>query len=273
MPILSSVEAYGGFIDKEETKLGIEDGFDFTILLDEEEAVDFSNKNPAAKDFKLIIRISCTGIIEDAVYTYKTDDPDLDIRDFVDEEHEDAVTELVNVMGLGDIATSATRADMMVALRDISELQPDDDMIVIYGTDYDKYLEAYNGYIISVLAHGRLMITKHVDLSTNEAERWVPFVTNTTPKEYVRWAKDYARKYNIIDDYALEPQAKLDEKLYAISDEGRAEGEEMVRDMSEDPIMPIYMHIREDAVKIPPDGVLPKVRVRLRDVLEKNSHK
>lgn len=274
MPVLINVAAYGDFVDKEKTKLGIEDGFDFTIRLDEEEAVDFSDRNPKAKDFKLIVRISCTGNVEDAVYSYKTDDPDIDIENSVDEEHEDAVTELVNVMGLGDIATSVTREDMMSILHDISEVQPYDDIVISFGDFYDKYLEAYNGYTMIVFAQSRPLAIKHVRFSdASESDRWHPVIADGMSREQVRTAKEISRKYNIIDDYSLESNEKLEEKLYSISEKGRKEGSEAVRNKSEDPIIPVYTDINPDNMKFAPTGVLPRVRVRLRDELEKNSHK
>lgn len=273
MSVLKSVAAYGGFIDKEKTKFGIEEGFDFTVTLDEKEAADFSAK-PSEYGSELTVRISCMGVIEDAVCSHNTDDPDLNIRDYVDEEHEDAVTELVNDMGLGDIATSITRYDMVPMLCELSEKQPDDDIMVMYGEDYDKYLEGYNGYILNVFSQGSLMICKHGKFEGNTAGKWGPYVTKTMTADQIKTAKELAHKYNIMDEYANEPDESLKDKLYSVSDEGRAEGEAAVRDMSENPVLPIYMNISKEDIKEPSTGVLPKIRVRLRDAISgKNSHK
>ena len=239
---LNSVSACCRFTDESQTKLSLEEAFDFDIVLEEDEAKNTGMDVLKGTGYHVCLRVNVAGEIEEAEFCYDIKGSDNILALPIFDENEDAVNDIADFFAVCDIASCVDKELFMEYMRAISKRQNDKELMIFLGGYYDSNLQEYNGYHLTVCKYGVCMIEKFVNLSNdNEGGIWVlhPEATDAPPKsEFKRQALMIKHEHNIIDSTDNEFERK--EYLYSLTDEAKEEGIEQIREMMGELRKPLY---------------------------------
>ena len=266
---LCSVSACAEYLDDTQTKMKLEEGFDFDIAISEQQAKMLGVKD-AKGESHLCIRVLFTGEIEGIMCECPSADEDISFVQAVSDDYMSNVIEIISQYRVMDMATATTRAELIDVISNVSKKQGDKDIILAYGDNYDKYLEAYDSCLLSVYRYGIRMIEKYMDVEVNFDKKylWQICVAETADITYRNAAKLMQKEYNIRDEYIAElTPEQIEEKIKAISPAGIKEGQAAVRKMSGRAVMSIYYERFSARDKNMPQNLMHKISERL----EKNS--
>lgn len=244
---LNSVSACCRFTDDEQTKMSLEEAFDFDIILTKDEAISVGMDITKGLNYHLCLRVNIAGEVEEAEFCYDMNGSDIVLALPIYDENEAAVNDIADFFVVCDIASCTDREKFMDYMRAISERQGDKELMIFLGGFYDANLQEYSGYHLIVCKYGACMIEKYVDLSNGDADgKWTmhPDAEEAAPKsEFKRQALMLKHEHTIIDDSANEAECK--ERLYSLTEEAKQEGIEQIKSMMGELRRPLYTMFAE----------------------------
>lgn len=256
---LNTISACGEYLDDEMMKMKIEDGFDFDITISESQAGNMGVVS-ATGDSHLCFRILSTGELEGAMCDCSSSDDDIIKAEPVADEYMNEIEDIVKHFRLREMAMAETREKFLRIVSDVSAKQPDDVIMVGYGDSYDKYLQAYDTCLLAVYLKGKRMIEKRFHVNPEEDDDALWELCLSDEDIYRNTARRLKKEYNIRDKYILNFSSdEMEEKLYAISQEGVASGQAEVRRMSGRASSAVYYKVFLNKDKKIPDNLIHRI--------------
>jgi hypothetical protein len=251
MALLINISACGEYADSSHRQLQIETSFEFDIILNESEAKSVGMNANKAYECHLVVRLLTTGECDEIVLAYQSVNSDETMTVPVAEKYVDNAFDIIESLKCIESATCSVREKLDEIVAKISADQPNQPIEIIYGTDYDAYLQVYNGYRLQIFEYGISMIEKYVNLRDDSDTGWQisgmkdAHISDTElySSVLINEAKQLAEDYNMRDACVLLSDDAIQQHLDAVSIAGRERGKSEVRNMSDEKDIPLFMPV------------------------------